>query len=259
MEINPDNGLGAESTNRRRAFDDVTVGDSLPPLTVTVTTRQLVMYAGASGDFVPIHYDKDKAAEAGHPKVIVHGALKSALIARMLTDWAGDPAALVELDVSYRGIDYADDPLTCRAKVTAKRDQSPLPLRDGVPATAGHRERGQESPLSSEGDSPRLAHSAPSPSGARSRAQEVQERGRFIPSPSMGEGKGEGEGPVILSKAKDPAGLLAAGQGAGATYGLIEFEVSLENSQGQVTTPGRAVVRLWHNLLPLAGGSPGQR
>ncbi len=103
--------------------DDVAIGEEIPPLKKTVTTRQLVEYAGASGDFVPIHYDKDKAVAAGHRKVIVHGALKSAFIAQMLTDWIGDTGRLVELSVQYRAIDYPDDILTCRGKVTGVRRQ----------------------------------------------------------------------------------------------------------------------------------------
>lgn len=104
-------------------YEDVAAGQEVPPLRKVVSTRQLVMYAGASGDFVPIHYDKDGAAAAGHPKVIVQGALKSAFIAQMITDWTGDTGRLLELAVSYRGIDYPDDPLTCRATVTATRRQ----------------------------------------------------------------------------------------------------------------------------------------
>ena len=102
-------------------FEDVSEGDRLPPLTRTVDTRQLAMYAGASGDFVPIHYDKDVAAGAGHPKVIVHGALKSAFIAQMIGEWMGDTGRLVELAVQYRGIDYPGEPLTCRGRVTGTR------------------------------------------------------------------------------------------------------------------------------------------
>ncbi len=100
-------------------FEDVSVGQELGPLRKTVTTRQLVMYAGASGDFVPIHYDKDKAAEAGHQKVIIHGALKSAFVAELVTGWAGETGRLLELSVQYRGVDYVDDTLTCRGRVTA--------------------------------------------------------------------------------------------------------------------------------------------
>lgn len=104
-------------------YEDVAAGEELPPLRKVVSTRQLVMYAGASGDFVPIHYDKDLAIAAGHSRVIVHGALKSAFIAQMVTDWAGETGRLLELAVQYRGIDYSGDTLTCRAKVTSTRRQ----------------------------------------------------------------------------------------------------------------------------------------
>ena len=102
-------------------FEDVRVGDEVTPLQKCPDTRQLVMYAGASDDYVQIHYDKDQAVAAGHPSVIVHGALKSAFIAQMLTDWIGTGGRLVALEVSYRGIDYPGDTLTCRGRVTAKR------------------------------------------------------------------------------------------------------------------------------------------
>lgn len=109
------------STVQSPYFEDVQVGDEVPPLQKRPDTRQLVMYAGASDDYVQIHYDKDLAAAAGHPSVIVHGALKSAFIAQMLTDWIGAAGRLVALEVSYRGIDYPGDTLTCRGRVTAKR------------------------------------------------------------------------------------------------------------------------------------------
>ena len=64
----------------QRFWDDVQVDDLLPVLTKTPTTRQLVQYAGASGDFYEIHYDKDFALNTGLDGVIVHGALKLSLI-----------------------------------------------------------------------------------------------------------------------------------------------------------------------------------
>ncbi|MBI2966170.1 MAG: dehydratase [Chloroflexi bacterium] len=106
---------------RAPCFDDVEVGEAVPPLQKRPDTRQLVMYAGASDDYVQIHYDKDVATAAGHRSVIVHGALKSAFIAQMLTDWIGAAGRLVAMEVSYRGIDYPGDTLTCRGRVTAKR------------------------------------------------------------------------------------------------------------------------------------------
>ena len=107
-------------------YDDVSEGDTLPPLVKRPDTRQLVMYAGASGDFVPIHYDKDVAQAAGHDRVIIHGALKSAWLAEMVTKWIGHSGRLLKLSVQYRGIDYPGDTLTCRGRVTAKR------VEDGV-------------------------------------------------------------------------------------------------------------------------------
>ena len=69
-------------------WEDVAEGMKLPSLVKNVTTRQLVQYAGASGDFYEIHYDKDFAQETGLSGVIVHGALKSAFLGQMMTDWA---------------------------------------------------------------------------------------------------------------------------------------------------------------------------
>ncbi len=105
---------------KSRWFDDVNVGDELPTLEINPDTRQLVMYAGASGDFQPIHYDKDVAQSAGHDSVIIHGALKSAWLAQVVTDWIGDSGWMREFSVQYRGIDYVGKK-TCRGRVTARR------------------------------------------------------------------------------------------------------------------------------------------
>lgn len=101
-------------------FEDVNEGDELPTLEVNPDTRQLVMYAGASGDFQPIHYDKDVAQRAGHGAVIIHGALKSAWLAQLVTDWLGDSGWMREFSVQYRGIDYIGKKI-CRGRVTGKR------------------------------------------------------------------------------------------------------------------------------------------
>jgi acyl dehydratase len=101
-------------------LDDVHPGFELPPLVKHPTTRQLVMYAGASGDFYEIHYDKDFALAQGLPGVILHGALKNAFLAQLMTDWMGDTGTLRSLTVRYRDMDRPGDTLTCRGKVTAK-------------------------------------------------------------------------------------------------------------------------------------------
>jgi len=115
-----------ESDMSTPMFEDVSVGDELPEIVKHPDTRQLVMYAGASQDFVAIHYDQNVAQEAGHPKVIVHGALKSAWLGELVTNWIGDAGRLLELDVSYRAIDFPDAVATCVGKVTETR------IADGV-------------------------------------------------------------------------------------------------------------------------------
>jgi acyl dehydratase len=107
-------------------FDDVAIGDVLPEVVKNPDTKQLVMYAGASQDFVAIHYDQNVSQEAGHPKVIIHGALKSAWLGELVTSWIGPTGQLLELDVQYRAIDFPGTPVTCFGKVIDTR------IEDGV-------------------------------------------------------------------------------------------------------------------------------
>ena len=102
------------------SWEDVTEGAPLPPLAKMATTRQLVQYAGASLDFYEIHYDKDFAAASGLPGLVVHGALKSAWLAQMVSDWAGPSTVLKALRVRYRETDVPGDQLMCRGRVTKK-------------------------------------------------------------------------------------------------------------------------------------------
>jgi acyl dehydratase len=95
-------------------------GQELPPLVKRPTTRQLVMYAGASGDFYQIHYDKDFAIAQGLPGVILHGALKSAFLGQLVTDWMGPEGELRSLSARYRDMDVPGDTLTCKGKVTTR-------------------------------------------------------------------------------------------------------------------------------------------
>ncbi len=96
--------------------------EQLPELVKHPTTRQLVQYAGASGDFYEIHYDEGFARGTGLPGVILHGLLKTAWLAQLVTDWMGPEARLTALDVSYRGLDFPNRPYRCRGAVKARRD-----------------------------------------------------------------------------------------------------------------------------------------
>ncbi|TMF46881.1 MAG: dehydratase [Chloroflexi bacterium] len=94
------------------------VGEELRDLVKHPTTRQLVQYAGAQGDFYEIHYDQDFARSVGLPGVILHGLLKAAFLGQLVTDWLGEDGTLKSFEVSYRGIDVPGRPYLCQGKVT---------------------------------------------------------------------------------------------------------------------------------------------
>jgi acyl dehydratase len=76
-------------------------GTELPPLSITLRREELVRYAGASGDFNPIHYNDRLAVALGLPGVIAHGMLTMAQAARVVTDWLDDPTDLLEYGVRF--------------------------------------------------------------------------------------------------------------------------------------------------------------
>jgi hydroxyacyl-ACP dehydratase HTD2-like protein with hotdog domain len=94
------------------------MGDEIPELIKHPTTRQLVQYAGASGDFYEIHYDQEFARSVALPGVILHGLLKAGYLGQLITDWLGDRGTLKTFDVSYRGLDVPGQPYRCRGRVT---------------------------------------------------------------------------------------------------------------------------------------------
>jgi len=101
-------------------WEDVEVGTEVTPLEKNATSQQLVRWAGGSGDFYQIHYDKDFALSNNLPGIIVHGALKSAWLGQMLGDWVGESGTVKKFGCSYRGMDVPDDALTCKGAVTNK-------------------------------------------------------------------------------------------------------------------------------------------
>jgi acyl dehydratase len=106
----------------RPALADVEVGTELPEQVFRITRADLVRYAGASGDFNPIHWNDRVATSVGLPGVIAHGMFTMALAARAVTGWTGDPAALVEYNVRFgRPVVVPDDDegaeVTVRGKV----------------------------------------------------------------------------------------------------------------------------------------------
>lgn len=82
-------------------YDEVEVGQPLPSRSFPITRADLVRYAGASGDFNPIHWNQRFALGVGLPDVIAHGMFTMAVAARAVTDWVGDPGAVVEYSVRF--------------------------------------------------------------------------------------------------------------------------------------------------------------
>ena len=101
-------------------FEDVEVGSAITPLVKQPTTRQLVMWAGASGDYNPIHYDRDFAQGRGLPGVVVQGQLVGTFLGQMVTDWIGEQGVLKKLNCSYKGMNYPGETITCRGKINRK-------------------------------------------------------------------------------------------------------------------------------------------
>jgi acyl dehydratase len=101
-------------------YEDIEAGSDIPALVKYPTTMQLVKYAGASGDYYQIHYDKDFAVANGLPGVIVHGWLTLSFLGQMITDWLGEGGALLKLSGAYRGMNKVHEDIICNGKVTKK-------------------------------------------------------------------------------------------------------------------------------------------
>lgn len=87
-------------------WEDVKEGDQVTPLPKVATSQMLVRWAGASGDFNPLHYEDTFAGSQGVGKPIVHGALKRAWLVQLMTGWIGDQGTLKKHSCQFRAMDY---------------------------------------------------------------------------------------------------------------------------------------------------------
>lgn len=123
-------------------FDDLELGVIVAKSDVKVTRTDLVRYAGASGDFNPIHFDDEVAAEEGLPGVLCHGMLTAALGLQVVVDWVGDPTSVVSYEARFTRpvvvdpVDGAD--LSISAKV-ARLDEEERVARVDITVSAGGR------------------------------------------------------------------------------------------------------------------------
>ncbi len=132
----------------RPAFDDVNVGDELPAASYPITRLDLVRYCGASGDFNVIHWNQRIAQSVGLPDVIAHGMLTMATAARLVTEWAGDPGAVVEYGVRFtKPVVVPDDDrgalLDVSGVVAGKDEQARTVRVDLVATSAGDKVLGR--------------------------------------------------------------------------------------------------------------------
>ncbi len=101
-------------------YEDVQVGDELPRLVKgPVTHLQLVRYAGASGDFNPLHTDPKFGEALGIGGIIAHGMLIMGFVGQLLSDYVG-PTALRKFDVRFKGMTRIGDEITCTGTITEK-------------------------------------------------------------------------------------------------------------------------------------------
>ena len=112
-------------------FEEVSLGDPIPTLTVIIDETQLFFFSAATYNGHRIHYDKTWATEVeGYPDVLVHGPLQAALLARAVTDWAGPDGRLVSYAVQNRASAFPGEELRFTGTVTAKRDDGERGLVD---------------------------------------------------------------------------------------------------------------------------------
>ena len=102
-------------------YESLAVGDELPSQSFPVNRTDLVRYAGAAGDFNPIHWNERFAVQVGLPNVIAHGMFTMAQAVRVVTDWVGDPGAVVEYGVRFiKPVVVPDDEVGASIEVSGK-------------------------------------------------------------------------------------------------------------------------------------------
>lgn len=87
-------------------WEDIEVGAEITPLAKVATSQMLIKWAGAFGDFNPLHYEDPFAASQGVGRPIVHGQLKRAWLVQLITDWMGEEGTLRNFSCKYRAMDY---------------------------------------------------------------------------------------------------------------------------------------------------------
>jgi len=111
-------------------FEDIKVGDAIPPLTKpAITHLQLALYAGAGADHNPIHVDEQAAKAGGLPGIIAHGMLPLGFLGQLLTLWVPQ-RQLRSLSARFVGMAFPGDVITCSGRIVGKREAAGEKLVD---------------------------------------------------------------------------------------------------------------------------------
>jgi acyl dehydratase len=124
----------------RPVFDELSVGDVVAEAAYPITRDSLVRYAGASGDFNPIHYRDDVAESVGLPGVLAHGMLTMGIAVQPVVDWVGDPARVVDYQVRFTRpvvVDAAEGAQIVVVATIGRLDEEDRSARIDLTVTAG--------------------------------------------------------------------------------------------------------------------------
>ncbi len=116
-------------TEQKLSYETVEVGDEAPVISHTLTRTDLVKYAGASGDFNPMHHDEVAAQAAGQPSVFGHGMFSMGLLGTALTDYVGI-GNIRRYQVRFARQTWPDEVLSSKIVVTGKREEGGRKLVD---------------------------------------------------------------------------------------------------------------------------------
>jgi acyl dehydratase len=101
-------------------YDDVKLGDEIPPINVKLSILQVIMYCAVTWDFARIHYDPEFVNEFGFSRPVVDPQMHGGFIARMLTDWVSESGKIKKISLRYRAPCFLGEALVYSGKVAEK-------------------------------------------------------------------------------------------------------------------------------------------
>ena len=111
-------------------WDDVSVGDELPQLTLDINTKRLFLQASGAQDWYPVHFDAEFARKGGHEDVFMNTGFVQAALVRLITDWMGYEGFLKRLYFEMRRQYRPGDTMACRGKVLRKEEREGVAYAD---------------------------------------------------------------------------------------------------------------------------------